>query len=534
MIHDIRPPLRRHHTLTDLADTATVNSTNKAVNLTRKSPPLPHGPTALCTLCSMPDLPPSAQKQKTNRGFRLVRPADQRAILSRWKDLGGSESVSPHELEQLVGNEENRNVALRLAKKDAAVVINVIDKVLKRIEGPEETRLNALKMLRKLAGDTRQVPKSYLIGKQTRYTVKKQIIATGGFADVREGVLGNEVVAVRTLRTSMQTNVEGLHQAFCKESALWMNMSHPNILKLIAVDINPHTMRLSMISEMMANGHIMNYIKKNRANRLNLLKDVADGLQYLHGVGVIHGDLKGLNVLINNREPPQACIADFGFSTIAPWTSFNPTTVAGGGGTFSYMAPELYFTGIRSTQEADIYAFGMVVYEVVTGSLPFRQQRVVAIPMSAASGSRPQKPEDPVADGFGQGTWEFIESCWDTNPQQRPTAMEALAHFKSVAATSAVVDPGTFPLTQRMESGTSMGLSSSSRGFSQLFVQQSLNSSSRLQQAAFATHAFINPGEVRVPVAILPTIQDKSNILGRLRKKITTIRLLPSSLRGDA
>lgn len=78
------------------------------------------------------------------------------------------------------------------------------------------------------------------------------------------------------------------------------------------------------------------------------------------------------------------------------------------------------------SKEADMYAFGMVIYVVVTGTRP----------------RTPIRPEDPVAVGFVHGTWEFAEKCWDGNRERRPTAREALEHFEGVAKTSAVVDPG--------------------------------------------------------------------------------------------
>ena len=111
------------------------------------------------------------------------------------------------------------------------------------------------------------------------------------------------------------------------------------------------------------------------------------------------------------------------------------------------MAPELYSKGAKASKEADMYAFGMLVYEVITGSRPFEHHRVVALPALTIQGSRPHRPEDPVAMGFGQGMWDFVEKCWDKNPKLRPSATEALNHFKRAARTSTDVDPGpTVPI----------------------------------------------------------------------------------------
>jgi len=63
-------------------------------------------------------------------------------------------------------------------------------------------------------------------------------------------------------------------QTFCKESVLWMNISHPNILKLLAVEVKPQAsnLKLSMIAAMMTNGNITEYIRINKANRLRLVR----------------------------------------------------------------------------------------------------------------------------------------------------------------------------------------------------------------------------------------------------------------------
>ena len=150
------------------------------------------------------------------------------------------------------------------------------------------------------------------------------------------------------------------------------------------------------------------------------------------------------NILINNETPPRACISDFGLCTIAPSMTFNPTTYrTGPGGTLGYIAPELFSEGSMPSKEADMYAFGSVIYEVITGARPFGQHRIHELLLLTTSGVRPNRPVNPVAVGFGQGTWEFAEECWDESWERRPTAREASEHFERVAKTSTDVDPGS-------------------------------------------------------------------------------------------
>ena len=102
------------------------------------------------------------------------------------------------------------------------------------------------------------------------------------------------------------------------------------------------------------------------------------------------------------------------------------------------MAPELLSKGAKPSKEADMYAFGMLVYEVIMGARPYLIQ-----------GSRPTK-RDQMPAGFGQGTWEFAERCWDEDQARRPSAREALEHFGRVVGTSASVSPCKFCLISRI------------------------------------------------------------------------------------
>ncbi|KAF9642471.1 kinase-like protein, partial [Thelephora ganbajun] len=277
---------------------------------------------------------------------------------------------------------------------------------------------------------------------------EKDIIASGAFADVRKGRLGGKTVAIRTLRIDRQSDNDEPKKLFCKESIIWMNVSHPNLLRLIAIDVDPRTGQCSMISEMMMNGNIREYIRKNSANRHRLLEGAAAGLRYLHQHGIVHGDLKGHNILITNETPPRACLADFGLSTLAPNSQGAATTITAGG-TPLYMAPELLVptefgkSDARPTQPADIYALGMVILEVLTGLQPFYEQKwaVSELTYRVVCGARPTKPSDAEQIGFEGGTWELVEECWMKESTRRPTIERVLSHLTRVAASSAIVGP---------------------------------------------------------------------------------------------
>ena len=114
-----------------------------------------------------------------------------------------------------------------------------------------------------------------------------------------------------------------------------------------------------------------------------------------------------------------------------------------------FMAPELLCPGkfnktsSQPTQPGDIYAFGMVIYEVLTGFHPFHEKKwgEPELVYNVVTGVRPTKPADAERIGFGDGTWELAEGCWVAEQRMRPTVDEVLVHLTRIAAYSKVVSP---------------------------------------------------------------------------------------------
>jgi len=160
----------------------------------------------------------------------------------------------------------------------------------------------------------------------------------------------------------------------------------------------------------------------NRINvdrRLGLLVDVSRGLTYMHEQGVVHGGLRGANILIHRKG--YACLAGFSQLTVIPHQS-TIRPLAATDDAVPWMSPELLGPGKggRPTMKSDCYALGMVVYEVLSGQTPFAPHKS-NITRMVLEGERPEKPQ-----GWEKGRfvdlWRMLGDLWKPLPDHRPSA----------------------------------------------------------------------------------------------------------------
>ena len=159
---------------------------------------------------------------------------------------------------------------------------------------------------------------------------------------------------------------------------------------------------------------------------------------------------------MTNDTPPRACLADFGFMAMV-LNPGNPMSSSATleGGTKMFMSPELLvpskfgFKDSIPTPQADIYAFGMVIFQVclenhrcgpstqtfqiLTGGLPFYVMRETELVCLVVEGLRPKEPENASAIGFSDSLWDFVQRCWHGKIEMRPQAADLVAHLGRAA-----------------------------------------------------------------------------------------------------
>ncbi|KAJ7619319.1 kinase-like domain-containing protein [Roridomyces roridus] len=210
-------------------------------------------------------------------------------------------------------------------------------------------------------------------------------------------------------------------QRLYREALRWKGLDHPNILPFIGLDTKTFPNSLCMVSPWMEHGTVLQHLNLySRANVNKLLFEIAQGIQYLHSRNIVHGDLRGVNILIKRDWVP--CLADFGLSAFTDLAPGTKSYSLGGG--LHWMAPELIDPtrfGLKfvRTPATDIYAFGCVCFELYTGRPPFFELSEAAALFRVIGGERAQRPdgEPRISDDL----WSAITTYWAEGPTSRPT-----------------------------------------------------------------------------------------------------------------
>lgn len=242
--------------------------------------------------------------------------------------------------------------------------------------------------------------------------------ARGAHAAVYRGTLhpDGRIVAVKTAFFPDEKVIKDI----LREAHIASQMQHPNVLPLLGITTD-FGGTVSLVTDWMKGGDAHHYVPQRDRDPRPLLRDIAQGLHYLHThpTGpIIHSDLKGYNVLVS--ADGQAILADFGYSVLSN-PPFTTTTKPPGRGTLKWKAPELVrMESAQTTVESDIWAFGMTMLELFTENMPYPNlTRPVTVANRILKGP-PERPsnEDTCARMTGEW-WQIISRCLMMEPSLR-------------------------------------------------------------------------------------------------------------------
>jgi TolB-like protein/Tfp pilus assembly protein PilF len=273
-----------------------------------------------------------------------------------------------------------------------------------------------------------------------RYLIQGEIGA-GGMATVylARDLKHDRNVAVKVLRPELASVLGG--DRFLNEIKVTAGLQHPHILSLhdsgdagsFLYYVMPYVEGESLRAKLDREGALP------VPEAMELLREIADGLAYAHDRGLVHRDIKPDNVLLSGRH---ALLADLGISKAVSDTSNRGTLTTAGVvlGTPEYMAPEQATADPRVDHRADIYAFGVLAYEMLTGQTPFGGRRGHEV-LSAHLVEAP-RPLSERRVGLPEGLDSLVMRCLEKSPSDRwQSAEEIVRALGMVGRSEALTGP---------------------------------------------------------------------------------------------
>ncbi len=227
-----------------------------------------------------------------------------------------------------------------------------------------------------------------LVGKRIsdRYKIL-ELIGGGGMSNVylAHDMILNRDVAIKILRYDF-SNEDELHRRFQREALSATSLTHPNIVSVYDVgdDGDLHYIVMEYVQGKTLKQYIQEFAPISPARSVHIMKQLTSAIANAHENHIIHRDIKPQNILMDAEGNVK--ITDFGIAMTLSATSFTQTNSVLG--TVHYLSPE-QARGGTATNQSDIYALGIVLYELLTGELPFSGESAVSIALKHLQAETP-------------------------------------------------------------------------------------------------------------------------------------------------
>lgn len=273
-----------------------------------------------------------------------------------------------------------------------------------------------------------------------RYTIERELGA-GGMATVylAQDLKNHRKVALKVLRPDLAATMGA--ERFLREVTIAANLQHPHILPLY--DSGEAAGFLYYVMPFVEGQTLRDRLARERelpvADAVRILRDVTDAMATAHAKGVVHRDLKPENIMLSGRH---ALVADFGVAkAVSEATGRNTLTTVGVAlGTPTYMAPEQATADPLTDHRADLYALGVIAYEVLTGQPPFVRGTPQA--MLAAHVTEAPKAVTDQRASIPAPLAAIVMRCLEKKPADRPQdAEELLGVLETLMTSSGGITP---------------------------------------------------------------------------------------------
>ena len=259
---------------------------------------------------------------------------------------------------------------------------------------------------------------------------------------VSKGIMFNESVAVKAYN-------EGWVKAYKSDASVMAKLNHPGIVPLVGVISHPDDGRSCLIMELMSGD--LEFLINSRPRfslhvSVDIILQIAEAMQHIHNAGLVHRKLYPHNNLFKVMEDKQLSsagfvvvkVADFGAATESKEGELSKNL--GRAGPTVYMPPKTYFPNLetvrmRNSNVVDVYSFGIVCYEILSGRRPYDDwaSSLEDLKMRVRNGERPILPATcpPILDSL-------TKRCWASDPNSRPDFEKIcleLRHIKTMVIT---------------------------------------------------------------------------------------------------
>jgi len=267
-----------------------------------------------------------------------------------------------------------------------------------------------------------------------RYSIEREL-GQGGMATVylAHDIKHNRKVALKVLKPDLAAVVGA--ERFLREIEVTANLQHPHILPLFESGeadgflfyVMPYVEGESLRGRLEREGALP------IAEATRLIREVADALAYAHSRDVVHRDIKPDNVMVSGRH---ATVTDFGVARAVTEAAgrVGLTTVGMAVGTPAYMSPEQAAADPSIDHRADIYAFGVLAYELLSGAPPFAGRSLKNV--LAAHLFESPKPLRDVRPDVGAGLSDIVMRCLSKEPDDRWASADEIVHQLEAAVTT--------------------------------------------------------------------------------------------------